>query len=76
MDKTYVAKCLKLLESCLFKNIKPESVSGSISYYSNTVASLMFYLDDLERENSSESVNWKTVYTYQIKQAERGDANA
>ena len=58
-------------------NLKPESVSDSTSYYyANTVASLISYLDNLERESPGESINWKTIYAYQIKQAERGNTNA
>ena len=76
-DKAHTIKCLKLFESHLSGNIKPESVSDSISYYyANTVAFLMSYLGNLGRENPGESINWETVYTYQIKQAERGNANA
>lgn len=76
-DKAHTIKYLKLFESHLSGNLKPESVSDSISYYyANTVAFLMSYLGNLERENPGESINWETVYTYQIKQAERGNANA
>lgn len=77
VDKTHAIKQLKAFESYLSGNLKPENVSDSTSYYyANTVASLISYLDNSERESPGESINWETVYTYQIKQAERGNINA
>ena len=73
-DKTAILKYLKTFEDYLSANLKPENVTDTTSYYyANVITSLIHDIPDKDMmiDKINESVNWKTVYTYQIKQAEK-----
>ncbi|GIM62187.1 hypothetical protein CAPN008_22370 [Capnocytophaga canis] len=74
-DKTEALKYLKVFEDYLSANLKPENVGDSTSYYyANTVSYLVNTSD--KDTKTHESINWQTVYNYQIKQAEKGNLEA